>query len=219
MDVISIEDVYSEKLSKIWIDHKEVNYEIISRGYCAPRTVSRKSILFVGVNPSYTLEDKQNIFYEAKPDIQYFRKFNELVNGDYETNFGINWTHLDLLFLKETKQKKIPLYFKFQAGIDFINAQLRLSQAIIEQSEPKIIVVSNTLARHFLGYDKNEHVTHWMGYKFKFDNKIGTHRITSKGNLENTPIFFSSMLSGQRALDIGSFQRLKWHIRFVLDND
>jgi len=34
--------------------------------------------------------------------------------------------------------------------------------------------------------------------------------------LKNVPIFFTSMLTGQRALDNGSFERLIWHINFVL---
>jgi hypothetical protein len=31
-------------------------------------------------------------------------------------------------------------------------------------------------------------------------------------------IFFSGMLSGQHALDNGSFNRLKWHIKYVKKN-
>jgi len=55
-----------------------------------------------------------------------------------------------------------------------------------------------------------------LDYKFEFDEKIGTDRIVSKGKLYNAPIFFTSMLSGQRALDNGSFKRLKGHIKFVM---
>jgi hypothetical protein len=34
--------------------------------------------------------------------------------------------------------------------------------------------------------------------------------------LENIPIFFTSMLTGQRALDKGSYARLIWHIKYAL---
>lgn len=54
-----------------------------------------------------------------------------------------------------------------------------------------------------------------MNFAFKFDNNIGTHIITEPEILASVPVFFTSMLSGQRALDIGSFERLKWHINKV----
>jgi hypothetical protein len=54
-----------------------------------------------------------------------------------------------------------------------------------------------------------------MGYEFEFDEKLGTDRIITKGDLFGIPIFFSSMLSGQRALDTGSEKRLIWHIKRV----
>lgn len=55
--------------------------------------------------------------------------------------------------------------------------------------------------------------------RFLFDDKIGTHRITGNKEFETvlkgTPVFFTSMLTGQRALDNGSFERLGWHINKV----
>lgn len=39
--------------------------------------------------------------------------------------------------------------------------------------------------------------------------------VVNNSFLEGTPVFFSSMLTGQRALDLGSLERLEWHIRFV----
>ena len=40
------------------------------------------------------------------------------------------------------------------------------------------------------------------------------------GNIDgrSVPIFLVSMLSGQRALDVYSYQRLKWHIKRVLNH-
>ena len=48
------------------------------------------------------------------------------------------------------------------------------------------------------------------GYDFVFNDDIGTYL------WNNTPVFFSSMLSGQRALDIGSMERLKWQVKRAL---
>lgn len=94
-----------------------------------------------------------------------------------------------------------------------------MSKEIIEEAKPQIIVVANTTARLFFGKDKNieKDVNIWLNYDFEFDNLIGTHRIKTEGNLFNTPVFFTSMLSGQRAMDNGSFERLQWHINFVLN--
>ena len=50
--------------------------------------------------------------------------------------------------------------------------------------------------------------------KIIFDDKIGTYKITL--NEKSVPVFFSSMLTGQRALDKGSFERLKWHVKNVI---
>lgn len=49
-----------------------------------------------------------------------------------------------------------------------------------------------------------------------FDPSIGTYRIEIDGF--KTPIIFSGMLSGQRALDLGSLERLKWQIKFIIEN-
>lgn len=216
MDSINIEETFSSALTNIWNKHKDVDTELIGRGFCVPRQVNKNSLLFLGANPSYTKEDRRNVFYDAGSDIQYFKRMNELINGDYEKSFGVNWTHFDLLFLKETDQKKIDSLIKVPAGKSFINDQLELSKKILELSKPKIIFASNAKVRHFLGYGKHGSTGLWMGYIFEFDNEIGTPRIKTEGVLYNTPIFFTSMLSGPGTLDIGSFQRLSWHIRFVL---
>ncbi|GHU90697.1 hypothetical protein FACS189476_10990 [Spirochaetia bacterium] len=46
----------------------------------------------------------------------------------------------------------------------------------------------------------------------QFDNIIGTYRIKEFNNI---PIFFSGMFTGGHALDVGSRERLLWHIEFV----
>ncbi|MES1182139.1 MAG: hypothetical protein ABUL44_05020, partial [Flavobacterium sp.] len=82
---------------------------------------------------------------------------------------------------------------------------------IIELARPKIIIVSNTKARGFF-------ISEAM-FTIGFNEEIGTDVIINEGSiLKNTPIFFTSMLSGQRALDKGSFRRLIWHINFVLNS-
>lgn len=87
--------------------------------------------------------------------------------------------------------------------------QLKISIAIIEKSKPKVIIVSNAYARDLLIGE----------YQIRtvFDKNIGTHKIVNNYDLEGTPVFFTSMLTGQRALDNGSYDRLVWHINYVLE--
>lgn len=52
--------------------------------------------------------------------------------------------------------------------------------------------------------------------KTVFDKSIGTHNIVNNVDLKGTPVFFT-MRTGQRALDNGSYDRLVWHINYVLE--
>ena len=58
-----------------------------------------------------------------------------------------------------------------------------------------------------------------MGLDFEFDEEFGSHRVKNIKELEHTHFFFSSMLSGQRALDLGSRERLVWQVRRVLEKE
>jgi hypothetical protein len=62
---------------------------------------------------------------------------------------------------------------------------------------------------------KKEHIS--MNFEFEFRDEFGTNVITNEPILKNVPIFFTSMLTGQRALDNGSYERLIWHMKFVLE--
>jgi hypothetical protein len=196
---------------------------IISRGLIAPDFIKSNSIMFLGINPSFKEEDEKcNVcFYPNEGIHNYFDKFKD-IQEKINKNIKINWTHLDLLFFRETNQKTVDKIIKEKTtGIQFIWEQLTLSKQLLDLSEPQIIVASNTKVRELLGFDQNPEKTKgvWMGYEFKFDDEIGTHRIITNGPLFSVPIFFTSMLTGQRALDKGSFKRLVWHIDFVLKNN
>jgi len=137
------------------------------------------------------------------------------------TPLKLRWSHIDLLFVRWTNQKEVEQIMSEKNGVEFLWKQLLISKQIIEESNPKIIVVNNSFARKLLGFDKSikngQVFDIWMGFDFKFDNKIGTYRITNNEILNGTPVFFTSMLTGQRALDNGSYERLIWHINYVKD--
>lgn len=121
---------------------------------------------------------------------------------------------MDLLYFRETDQSKIGTILREKNGLDFIWKQLELSKLLLEKCQPRIIVVCNALAGTFIGKDKVGENNKWLDLDLNFDTEIGTYKWNNK-----TPIFFSGMLTGQRALDNGSYERLKWQIRRTIINN
>lgn len=184
-------------------------------------------VLFIGINPSYVNNKSETLFYskDSVKDLSYFKPFNQIINeleNNKMYNKKVTWSHLDMLVFRETQQSFIDdVLLKSAKGVDFVYKQLMISKQILEYLNPKIIVVSNTSARGFLGRDKfknkkGEELGVWMGYDFEFDYEIGTDKIVKHSTIKPYA-FFTSMLSGQRALDNGSKQRLVWHINKALN--
>lgn len=169
-------------------------------------------ILFIGINPSIRRGKEPKSYSESlefeknakndKKDI-YFKIFDNFINRN-------NWEHIDLFFIRG-KQKKIEEDMGFDYENDtgmmslneFWEKQFKLSLSIIEQINPRVIVVNNALASRIIRerLEINE-----------LDNDKGYHK------LKGIPIFFSGMLSGQRALDKHSRERLIWHVQRVLNS-
>ncbi|CAM1344738.1 hypothetical protein [Tenacibaculum amylolyticum] len=212
-EILDIEENYKSQLDNIFKNEDDFNeIEVFDRGYGIHKSILLNSILFVGINPSFSGNDPGSYFIhldqEGKTEkgetFPYFKKFVDISN-----KIGLKWSHQDILFLRETQQKSIDKIYNQKNGERFINEQLNISKDIIIKSKPKVIIVSNTKARNYM---KGE-----MGFNFEFDPNLGTQKIINHSELENTPVFFTSMLSGQRALDLGSYERLIWHINFVLE--
>ena len=184
-------------------------------------------ILFVGINPSYMGGDNDtHFFFDRTSDNAYFRAL-ERMRDDIDKS--LKWTHIDILVFKETNQKYIDELFKKPNGVNFIFEQIKIAKERLAHIKPKVILVANTKARQFMGKDRiefkdkgrsDENV--WMGLNFEFDDELGCDVIRKSDEtpeaLEGTPVFFSSMLSGQRALDRGSRERLVWQIKRILNS-
>lgn len=212
---IDVENEFKDRIDKIWNSEKYRNVELLKYGYAAPKNLITNSILFIGINPSNSNDTSKKEFYYLNQDgshHKYFKKFSEISN-----KIRLPWSHLDLLFVRKTEQKAISLIEKEMDGIgkDFLMDQLLISKELIERSTPQVIVVNNTLARKYLGKSFESKET-WIGYDFLFEESVGTYFITNCEKLKNVPVFFSSMLTGQRALDKGSFERLTWHINQLI---
>ncbi|MCR9171578.1 MAG: hypothetical protein NXI10_03740 [bacterium] len=184
-------------------------------------------VLFMGINPSYSNEDetiRSTYCKEQALQHPYFKPFSEIekeILKQYNKKFS--WTHMDTLVFRETQQSYIrDTLFKSADGVQFVYQQLMISKDLLEYYNPKVLVVSNTMAKELLGKNRGENKDTgeeygvWMGLNFEFDKELGTHRIVNSGKLDDTIVFFTSMLSGQRALDLGSRERLVWHIHKAL---
>lgn len=205
MTIISVKNEYFNQIESIWNNPAFDSIQIKDRGYAIQDEIEKNVILFVGINPSYNNEPGKIFYNNNHSEVHpYFKKFK-----DISQTVGLGWTHIDLLFVRETNQKVVKELEKNELGKKFINEQLNISLTVIENVLPKIIVVNNTYARELLKGRLNS----------KFDEEIGTHRITGRNNLHGIPIFFTSMLTGQRALDLGSYERLIWQIKYVLEKN
>lgn len=192
------------KLFKSFRAEEKLN-EIVSRGFVYAESEKNKKILFVGINPSYSTKDCPACFsYIPKYDSNdpnrhaHFKKYSDLAKA---ANLKEDeWTSIDLLFVRETNQRKVLDFIKYAEGLDFICEQLRLTMSVLEELEPELIVVCNKGAGRFFGKDKNEFENVWMGYEIENDKIVGIHPRSIKSGshstvLKHTPIIFTSALT------------------------
>lgn len=117
----------------------------------------------------------------------------------------------DLFYIRETSQEKLKqvIFSKDGKLSVFAQEQLKITKDILEEIQPKVIVIVNALAsRIFKGEEFKTPFTAQFNEQFGcYSTEIGGRTI---------PVFLSSMLSGQRALDRFSKERLRWHLQKVL---
>ena len=111
----------------------------------------------------------------------------------------VSWSHLDLLAIRHTKAKDILPYF----DTPFIQGQIQIFRRILTEIHPQFIIVTNTKVRDWF----------WNSSSFSIEERQGKGAHAIFYDSWSCPIFFTGMLSGQRALDIGSRERLVWHIK------
>ena len=204
---VSVEKTVGADLQKIWSDSRFGAF--CTRDFMAPESLQPGSLLFVGINPSYTEADKDIRYYNAHDGRHpFFKPFKQIAE---ETKRP--WSHLDMLFHRETEQKAINDLLKKPHGVAFVWEQLQVAQRLLDAARPAVIIVCNTKAREFLGLNHHSDEKQWLGLDFQWDEALGTYRY------QGIPTFFSSMLSGQRALDSGSHRRLIWHIKRALQGN
>ena len=211
---MNLETLYKTRIDSIWSkqisEHPETKEEeIVKLGYAIERHLNEDDVLFLGMNPSYKpgrWNHDGGGFYDIKAGNPYFKA---IIDFSQETLGRSNPSHHDILFIRHTEQKGVVSYMQDEKYRDFLAGQLLLSRDIILAARPKLIVVLNAAVRD---------VFQWLfpfDWKADFDENLGAHLVTID---KKVPVIFSGMLSGMRALDLGSKRSLQWHIQHILKN-
>lgn len=232
---MKFEDSINNKLDEVWSSEFTVNNEEVLLPLYYPE-LKRNCPLFIGMNPSFSSKGFKQILKEAKYEdlnveeyfkwnnrndrhiaielseiaknrIPFFTRFKNIAEdlGDEK-----NWEHIDLFHYRHTNQnefkKKIFQNESTQELNSFGLKQIEIFKEMFSYINPIVVIVANAQASNI--FEKT--------YPLKFSNDRGHHIIEMNG--KHIPVFLCSMLSGQRALDNYSYQRLKWHIKFSLES-
>ena len=224
------------QIFNLWKEYGHLSFRCMNRiplFYSKPK---KDCLLYVGLNPSFNekfitkIEQENDINFNWKRDFlltnKIIEKIVEIESGVKDENnkifyksyfgrlsrfaqkVGCDYEHVDIFFLRETNQTEVKkvIFDRGESLNEFAKAQIKLSFKIIEETKPKVILVINALASkiYYNEFLHNQNINE-NGYYF---TNIGRRKI---------PTFLSGMLTGQRALDNYSLERLGWHIKQVIN--
>lgn len=226
-----VNEVINQQIIKLWNKYFQNNPEAYAPLFYD--TFATNSVLFVGMNPSFSAKGFTSIYkgsqYETVKQTEFFKWSNVSSHPDiidqciamdkhaytnYALYFGkpieiankvnLPWDHIDLFLYRETSQTSFMNRIIENGKLNqFALDQLAIFKDALVAVNPKCVVVSNATGSEIL--------REYLKSDLKWDEKRGFHWFTP-GNVK-VPIFFTSMLSGQRSLDRWSYERLVWHIK------
>lgn len=179
------------------------SYDIIDK-------VEIGGVLFVGINPSFDENNTGSCYGCVRPsegwgyEHPYFVKPKLLNERIGDSGFS----HVDLFSVRSRHQWRVrQLVDCSKSRAFFVEKQYELFRKIVDGTMPRCIVVINGMASGLIRDGKV------LG-KMQHDDELGVDMYEVNG--KRIPVFYSGMLSGAHALDNGSFDRLLWHIKYVL---
>ncbi|WP_416878609.1 hypothetical protein [Litorimonas sp.] len=215
----------NDKLDRIWEDLTKYSENLLTPLYF--EDVKKRDIVFVGMNPSFNegairkwfqsneWSEEPRDYYQWRNRDAYSVERETFTRQHFLKNYPFfkqhhdlvqklgspSWCHLDLFPYRETKQKNLVELYETQPK--FKNECLGVFDEALRASDPKMIIIWNAKASKifFKKYSKN------------FDEKIGTFRLHS--NSLKCPVFACSVVTGRRALDVFSRERMFWHVKKV----
>lgn len=223
----------NDMLSEIWA---KPSYRNLIETYPVYfREIKKGGLMFVGMNPSFSpkrisgvLRDNDCVNLSIDPEC-YFNYPNEdfdiCVSNQIDTamekdypffkqhkklanELENHWGHLDLFQYRKTSQKdflKIVTENNLVLN-EFGIEQFELFRSALVKSEANLIIIANATASKIFKAEMS------LG-ELKDD---GTYALKLKD--KTVPVFLSGMLTGGRALDVQSRERLFWHIKKVYDS-
>lgn len=220
----------NQKIVALWNKHFAGNTDVYAPLFYDE--LHKDRLVFVGMNPSFSARGFRTILKDteyADTDMVSFFKWQNISSNpkliddcikmenyayqNYSQYFGrpieiakkvgLEWQHIDLFLYKETSQNDFMNRVRSKGVLnEFGMDQIKLFEDILVQTEPRCVVVTNATGSEILReYIKDD---------LSWDAECGFHWFTRGG--KKIPMFFTSMLSGQRALDRWSYERLVWHI-------
>lgn len=220
----------NQKIVTLWNKHFAGNTEVYAPLFYDE--LHKDRLVFVGMNPSFSARGFRTILKDteyADFDMVSFFKWQNISSNtkliddcikmenyayqNYSQYFGrpieiakkvgLEWQHIDLFLYKETSQSSFMNRVRSKGKLnEFGMDQIKLFEEILVQIEPRCVVVTNATASEIL--------REYIQDDLSWDAERGFHWFTRGG--KKIPMFFTSMLSGQRALDRWSYERLVWHI-------
>ncbi|MBV9349792.1 MAG: hypothetical protein JO026_03505 [Patescibacteria group bacterium] len=221
----------NQKILAVWKKHFGTRKDVLAPIFYD--NFKQGGILFIGMNPSFNPQGMRKIirgtqFEKISPDIFYawhtaatspdqvdaLIRLGRLVHVEYAffkrmheiaKECKTHFQHIDLFVYRQTKQNEFLRLVRDKKRVlnELGQDQLTIFLEALKEICPAVIVVSNAGSCGI--------IRDYFKSKLTWDEKRGFHWLSLDG--ERMPIFFSSMLSGQRALDTGSYERLKWQIR------
>ena len=214
---------YNQEISRLWklefdnaIKSTE-NTSVKFKQFCFHVKQDESPIWFFGMNPSLLDSTNEYISRTTPPDkhlfkkleeeqkymhteIQYFQRATDFFEEEVKIPELRKPIFHDLYPVRHTNQKEFVKFL--EDNDDFCNSLDKATKNLIDGIMPDIIVIANAKASElmqkiFFGDSEAE--------KIKLN---GETKRTYKLNGKKTDMIFSSMLSGQRALDTYSRSRL-----------
>jgi len=226
-------DELNDILDKQWADLLHENEKFIPLYF---DKFEKDKLLYIGLNPSFSVSSMKNFLVESgkfskskqaitendvkayfswdKPNKDKGRKLSFELDAWSKKNYpyftqikhissemDLKWQSVDMFQYRKTIQKDFKAFLT--QNPKFKDAQLDLFGGLLSKLRPKLILVANASASELF---KNK-------FNSEFDESLGCYFTDLEGY--KVPTFLSSMLTGQRALDIHSRKRLVWHMKEV----
>ncbi len=164
------------------------------------------------------IQDLDNVAVAREEDLYtYFKPMRKI---SHQIEMDDAWEHIDLFAVRERSQGDLMSLLKL--GYDghsdsvFANKQLKIATKLLEKLKPVVVVVGNALSSAILRASwKITDPDNWQ--EDETFRKLGHHEVQLNGR--TVPVFFASMLGGQRALDRGSRERLAWQVWRVISHE